>query len=265
MNNNYYSIRMHASRLNRHVSGAERIVSGEKIDKTVSELVSRGMGKGCTPDRVSITIDDLGNVRPRALKALDVITINAPDSFKGMAIASLILKRAGVADLAANQAVNFLKKGAAPSTGNMRGAMIMDCKTGKRLEPDPERGIRASRFDWREEASSRIKKMLADNGLSHFRTYEALALATKIAHGPGVKAELCWSDDPDYTAGYVASLTTGYVRFPVLKEKGDNKGGRAIFVDPAVLNLDLLIHYLQNEAILISGIGTCTTASAADC
>lgn len=260
--NNYYSIRMHASNLGRHVSGAERIVSGEKVDKTVSELISRAMGKGCT--RVTVTVDDLGSARPRALKALDVIAVDASDFFEGRSIASQILQDAGVSERAIGQAMNFLKKGAAPSAGNMRGAMIVDGKSGARMEPDPERGIRASRFDWTEEASSRIKKLLADKGLSHFRTYEALALATKIAHGPGVIAELCWSDDPDYTAGYVASLKTGYVRFPILKEKGNNKGGRAIFVDPAVFNIDLLVHYLQKEAVLISDIGTCSTASATD-
>jgi len=95
----------------------------------------------------------------------------------------------------------------------MRGAMIIDARTGDRMEPDQERGVRASRFDWTDDALEAINRKLAVIGLTHFRTREALALATKVAHAPGMVAELCWSDDPDYTAGYVASRATGYVRF----------------------------------------------------
>ncbi len=103
-------------------------------------------------------------------------------------------------------ALNLLSNGAAPLGLNMRGAMIIDAVSGERLEPDHERGIRASRFDWTDEALDTMTKKLAAIGLTHFRTHEALALATKVAHAPGIIAELCWSDDPDYTAGYVASL-----------------------------------------------------------
>lgn len=252
---NYYSIRMHASRINMHVSGAERIVCAQKIESTVSELIGRAMRKDCTPDRVTVTIDDLGNGPLRTLKALDIITVNAPDSSEARTMASDILQNAGVAENAALQALNFLSKGASPSGENMRGAMIIDCRTGERLETDRARGVRASRFDWSDEARERIKKELADNGLSHFRTCEALALATKIAHGPGVIAEICWSDDPDYTAGYVASLKTGYIRFPFMKQIGNKTGGRAIFVDRNGFDARASIDFLQDEPVLIDGTG----------
>jgi 6-carboxyhexanoate--CoA ligase len=139
----------------------------------------------------------------------------------------------------------------------MRGAMIMDAQTGERLEPDPERGVRVSRFDWSDETKEKMRYLLAGIGLTHFRTIEALSLATKVAHAPGMAAEICWSDDPDYTAGYVASLTTGYVRFPCLKEQGDEKGGRAFFVRRDETEVDLLIRYLQTEAVLIVDPGVC--------
>jgi 6-carboxyhexanoate--CoA ligase len=100
-----------------------------------------------------------------------------------------------------------------------------------------------------------VNECLAALGLTHYRTREALALATKVAHAPGVIAELCWSDDPDYTAGYVASLRQGYVRFPHLKELGDQRGGRVIFVDPAKLVFDELIEYLQDKPTIIDNVG----------
>ena len=45
---------------------------------------------------------------------------------------------------------------------------------------------------------------------------EALALATKVIWS-GVVAELCWSDEPEYVAGYVATARHGSVRFPNFK------------------------------------------------
>jgi 6-carboxyhexanoate--CoA ligase len=73
-------------------------------------------------------------------------------------------------------------------------------------------------------------------------------------------AELCWSDDPDYTAGYVASAGMGYVRFPLLKQLGDTKGGRAFFVDKDALDMDAFLRYLEKEATLITDTGECRAA-----
>jgi 6-carboxyhexanoate--CoA ligase len=142
----------------------------------------------------------------------------------------------------------------------MRGAIIMDSQTGERLEPDPERGVRVSRFDWDERTLVKIKRGLEAIGLTHFRTYEALALATKVAHAPCLVAELCWSDEPSYTAGYVASQALGYVRFPMLKQKGDPCGGRVFYVNTNKLDMDILIRYLQTETVLISEVGLCRRA-----
>ncbi len=140
----------------------------------------------------------------------------------------------------------------------MRGAMIMDARTGERLEPDRSRGIRVSRFDWSDEALRSITEELARLGLTHFRTREALSLATKVAHSPGIVAELCWSDDPDYTAGYVASREYGYVRLPLLKEAGKAGGGRAFFVDRQGFEPDVFIAYLTRQPVVITAVGRCS-------
>ena len=54
---------------------------------------------------------------------------------------------------------------------------------------------------------------------------EALVLATKVQSCPGIVGELCWSDDPDYTVGYVACNGI-YHRIPNMKEMGNPIGGR---------------------------------------
>lgn len=252
-----YSIRMRASSEGRHVSGAERIVSSDAIDSIVGELVARARKKGNLPDRVTVHIEHLGTATRRQLTALDVITLNATDPQTGRSSAKRLLLAMGISSLAIDSAIKHISGGASPSGANMRGAMIIDAVTGARLEPDRERGVRASRFDWTDGAREAAGRMLSGVGLTHFRTREALALATKVAHAPGTIAELCWSDDPDYIAGYVASLKTGYVRFPVLKRAGDGRGGRAFFVDRSRFDREAMLRYLHDEVVLIAGIGTC--------
>jgi 6-carboxyhexanoate--CoA ligase len=256
----FYSIRMRASAGNQHVSGAERIVSPEQIDAAVQSLVTRARGKKFTPEQIVIKIEYLGTIPIRTLTALDVVTINTPDMTTGRACASRILQSLEISEQAAVAAINHLCNGAAPSGRNMRGAMIIDAQNGKRLEPDQERGVRASKFDWTDEALYAITRKLAAVDLTHFRTREALALATKVAHAPGMVAELCWSDEPDYTAGYVASRKTGYVRFPILKLHGDSRGGRAFFVDRNSLDMCRIIDYLQTEVVFIADSGECRPA-----
>jgi 6-carboxyhexanoate--CoA ligase len=254
-----YSIRMHASANGRHVSGAERIVTSEHIDVVVRELVARAQGRPVSPDRITITIDDLAGLTIRMLPALDMVTMQAPDRDAGRSLASQVLQATGISSTAVEAAMHYIANGAS-SGGVLRGAMVMDSLTGERLEQDHERGVRASRFDWTDEALRKVQQILGSAGLFHHRTCEALALATKVAHAPGMVAELCWSDDPDYTAGYVASLRTGYVRFPFLKQRGDERGGRAFFVDRKRLNMDALVIYLQSEPVLINETGSCRSA-----
>ena len=260
MPHSLYSIRMHASREDRHLSGAERIVSANTIDAVLQTLVARAMGKTEDPDRVVVTIEGLGERPLLRLAALDVVTIDVHDEQNGRSCAQKILEQAGVSLHAARTALMSLAQGPSPDNKVMRGAVLMDAASGDRLEPDPMRGVRVSRFDWEDSALSRVRRCLESVGLTHSRTWEALALATKVASTAGIIAELCWSDDPDYTAGYVASRTTGYVRFPYLKKAGDKRGGRVFFVDRKQQDTAALIRYLETEAVLIHDGGSCLPA-----
>jgi 6-carboxyhexanoate--CoA ligase len=87
-------------------------------------------------------------------------------------------------------------------------------------------------------------------------------LAAKVLAAPGMVAELCWSDDPDYTAGYVAAPALGYVRFPHLKPAGEERGGRAFFVRRAGLELAALIDHLEQAVLLVDTVGALHGASA---
>ena len=257
----FYSIRMRASVGGRHLSGAERLVSAELIARTTQELVERARGKGTDPDQVQVTIDSLNGVPVRIIQALDLTAVNAHDLAACRSASRQVLHAAGVSPAASETALKLLDRGPAPSGGTMRGAMIMDAATGERLEPDRERGVRVSRFDWSVDAYAAIDRELTRMGLRHFRTREALSLASKVAYGPSVIAELCWSDDADYSAGYASSASTGYVRFPYMKEKGRSTGGRVFFVKSEGLDLDALLSYLQKEPVIITSIGSCGQTS----
>ncbi len=137
----------------------------------------------------------------------------------------------------------------------MRGAMIVDAATGTRLEPDPARGIRVSRMDLDPAAAAAIHSGLAAAGLGHRRVAEALVLAGKVLHAPGVVAELCWSDDPGYVAGYVADPRGGYRRISQLKAAGDPLGVRALFVRGDGLDLEALVSWLERQAVLFDALG----------
>lgn len=259
--NSLYSVRMRASFREHHVSGAERIIPRDQVDLTVRSLVARARHRENEPDRIIVSVDPLGDASPSYLTSLDVTTLDAADYRTCREYAARVLNLAGVSEQAVASAMELIGRGAASSGANMRGAMIMDAVSGERLEPDQDRGIRSSRFDWTDDAFRCATQQLAAKGLTHHRTAEALALATKVAHAPGMAAELCWSDEPDYTAGYVASSGTGYVRFPFLKQRGDAHGGRAFFIRHHAHDLSAVIRYLETETVLINAVGKVNPAT----
>jgi 6-carboxyhexanoate--CoA ligase len=252
-----YSIRMRASAASHHISGAERLSDQERVSIIVQELMTRALSRGAAPDRIVVTVEALKGASLRELRSLDLTASAASDIADCRQAARTMLLSFGISPLAIEAAFQHLDDGPAPSGGNMRGAMIMDAASGTRLEPDHERGVRVSRFDWSDAASGEIDRSLARINLTHFRTKEALALATKVAYAPGIIAELCWSDDSTYTAGYIASRATGYCRYPCMKEKGIDRGGRVFFVRGDKLDKDPLLSFLQYDPVLITSVGSC--------
>lgn len=255
-----YSVRMRAEHGGRHLSGAERLVREQLLGSTVANLVERAQAKGIPPDKITVSVEAIGDRKIDSIRSLDLVVHDCADTALCRSLASASLVRAGVSERASSAAFGALDGGPAPSGGNMRGAMVMDAQSGERLEPDRERGIRASRFDWSESAETEASAALALAGLAHVRTREALALASKVAHAPGIVAELCWSDDPDYSAGYVAAPALGYQRFSHLKEEGGPFGGRVFFVDRAAWSYEPFRSYLQERTVIIDTVGAIRSA-----
>ena len=111
------------------------------------------------------------------------------------------------------------------------GAMLLNADSLERLEPDRERGIRATYMDMETADSARQS---ACEGKNHFN--EALVLATKVVSHPNIVAELCISDDPDYVTGYIASSPNG---------------GRIFLFRGGEEEREDCIRYLQQQKVLV--------------
>ncbi len=234
-----FSVKMRSEKEGKHVSGAERIVNEKKLKDVINELLERPKDF----DFLNIKVEEVKNyeILPFELK-ISSFNFGSVKEAREFAIKKLV--EAGISEEIAKKGMEILSKGANPKGGNMRGAVLLDIESGKRLEPNKERGIRTVNFDW--ENREEVSKILLKRGFTH-RTIDALVLAQKNIYC-GVIAELCWSDDPNYITGYVASKKLGYVRITPLKEKGDTKGGRIYFVKSE--NLKELMECLEKKVIL---------------
>jgi 6-carboxyhexanoate--CoA ligase len=248
-----YSVRMRASADERHISGAEHLVQEDEITNSALSLIERALtherGK---PNFVNISIEALKSP-VKQMTSLPIIFQNTENVEEGKKVAKKVLKSLGIPELCIESAFTLLEKG--PADGeSIRGAILMDMQ-GNRCEPDKQRGIRATRMDITKEASEELAHTIAAKGLSAYyaRIKEALVLATKVATVRGTIAELCWSDDPSYTTGYIASKKVGYVRIPHMKYEGDPNGGRVFFVD----NIDITeyINEIESLPVLVNKFG----------
>jgi 6-carboxyhexanoate--CoA ligase len=87
-------------------------------------------------------------------------------------------------------------------------------------------------------------------------------LSAKVTSAPGIVAELCWSDDPAYTAGYVSAPGLGYRRISAMKAQGDPLGGRVFFVNPSKVQAEDFVSYLEKQPVLFEEMGMVCPAEA---
>ena len=248
----YYSLKMRASQQvgegdqkhEQHISGAERIVSRDAVEAVCSAMARRAMthSKG-DPDFINIKIEKVCEKDIQILKALPVTRIDVDTWQQGLDKAFELV---GEAAAGIREKLPELLQATFP----MRGAMLYDIATGTRLEPDQQRGVRATYMD-------ALHSSTVDSCKNHFN--EAIVLATKVANAPGMVAELCISDDPNYITGYVASKELGYVRIMKMKEMGDENGGRIFLFDSRKAKPEDCIEFLQKKKVLVEMIASFPT------
>lgn len=245
------SVRMRASRMvdgePHHVSGAERITPSADVLSVVQAMAKRALTHPLGPaDNVNIALERVTNFAVSS--AMPIISVTASSPAEGRSLAADALIASGVAAEVALGAISAIAAGPAPGGRNMRGAMIVCAKTGRRLEADSARGVRATRMDYSGAMRAHLLKVLSAVTTDPQRTMEALCVASKIVGHVGAMAEYCCSDDPDYPGGYVCTRAHGYMRIDTLKAVGEGKGGRAIFVDGA--DPDKLARAVETDVVL---------------
>ncbi|HIC09326.1 MAG TPA: 6-carboxyhexanoate--CoA ligase [Aquificales bacterium] len=244
----FYSVRMRATLEGKHVSGQERIVKKEDLERVILELHRRPKGDW---DFQTLKVERLKQPPEVIEKSLPVRSYKF--SCVPLAvnfIVGILETEHGIGREITKPLLAKLQKGLNPEGGNLKGALIVDPKTGEVLNEDPTEGVRTILFDWLDR--ERVRDELLKRGYTE-RTLDALALATKNIYC-GVEAEVCISDDPDYTTGYVASERLGYIRISPIKEKGSPFGGRIYFVSRE--KLEETLRCLRKKALLIRELST---------
>ncbi len=239
---------MRASDAGRHISGAEGLYREGEITGVLARYLKRALehdrGK---PDTVVFTVEKVAE-EPLLIESLPVRTVETsgyPDAWR---FVRTVLERHGVSAGAARRGMAVIESGEV-----MRGAALVRAVSGERVEPDRERGVRVKRLGMDPSLLSELAEALGP-GLDLTRVAEALVLASKVASCPHVVAEVCVSDDPFYTTGYVSSRGSGYLRVPGLKEEGAMNGGRVFFVTEGCSPGEV-VRYLQERPVIVTGFG----------
>lgn len=232
-----------------HISGAEGLYLKTEFNKIVSRYIERALNhpKGIA-DKIVLTIEKIEQ-KPYSIRSLPVSTVYSRTPLEGKRIIEKITQTLGISKMAFQVAIKIIKE------GNMRGATLISAEKAKRLEPDLKRGIRVSRLGITNSALKRLSTELSRYSINTETVKEAIILASKVSSSKGVVAELCISDDPDYTTGYLASQRYGYVRIPHIKKKGSKRGGRAFFIKEGV-NIEKVTRYLEEIPVIITRVST---------
>jgi 6-carboxyhexanoate--CoA ligase len=227
-----------------HISGAEGIYTEKDIGDIIGAFTQRALHhpRG-EPDEVIITIERITDA-PLIIPLLYVSTRVCDSLLEARTIAAGLLSHLGITQEA-------IGKGFGIVTGKriIRGAALVLAKSGGRVDPEKKRGIRVSRLGISDAAEKGLSRRLARSGIDNTTVKEAIILASKVASCDGIIAELCISDDPDYTTGYVASRQTGYIRIPCIKPEGTMEGGRVFFVEEKA-DIKGIIEYLERRPVI---------------
>lgn len=241
-----YSIKMRSSKNDEHISGAENIVDEYNLEDAVSLLLKRAKNhsKGKS-DFINIKIEEINESQLEFVEPLDVTTIDTNSIYESIDCIKYILNNLDISNEKSIEILRLFK-----DINNMRGAILLDINTLERLEEDKTRGIRATYMDFEGNSLYHLDKNKVHN--SHF--IEALALSSKVINAPNIIGEICYSDDPNYTAGYIACKKYGYIRFDKLKEIGDKRGGRVFLYNPYLdksYTLKDTINYIENTKVIV--------------
>ncbi len=238
----------------KHLSGAEEIVPVQEIDHVLSSfskrLLAHVLNGHPRPPQQIVTIDPVPKENIQRKSLLPVQFMESPsceESAKGLQELLECLLPEGKAE----SILEIFRK-EIMETAPRHGALLVT-SMGRPLMEGEASGIRTTHLG----CDASLRKALEES-LDHYlekpnhRFIDALVLASKVLASESVLLEICVSDDPSYTTGYLASRLFGYVRIPHMKKPGIGRGGRLYVVSPA-LHLPDLLKELREIPVLFYG------------
>lgn len=242
---------MRIHREGEHLSGAEDLVPLQEINPVLTSFWQRlfpfvGL-EGTLPLQQIVTIDPVLEKDILRKSLLAVQTMKSESSEEtGKALPGLLrhILPSGRTELILEIFKNEIL-GSAPRNG-----ALLVTSEGRILPEGFSGGIRTTHVG----CVSLLRRSLENQldsffGKPNHRFVDALVLASKVLSSGRVLLEICASDDPQYTTGYVASPLFGYVRIPHIKRQGIRRGGRLYVISPDS-PLPGLLSFLSSTPVL---------------
>ena len=222
-------------------------MSASDIMRTMTELEHRAWThSNGRPDDVVVSVHRVDEDEITHIPALTRETRHTQTVDDAHRAITEILRDAGIPT--AEHALNVRTR-----IRGMRGAMLLDADTGERRDTKDIRGVRVTALENDMPTGADAAAERSSSAAAKPYYCEALTLASKVQYHPAVCAELCISDDPDYTTGYV-STPGRYVRIENIKPADSPQGGRVFLVRGTDDEIADCIDYLENTAVIVHGI-----------
>ncbi|BAM06675.1 6-carboxyhexanoate--CoA ligase [Leptospirillum ferrooxidans] len=255
----FFNIRMRASLNGKHCSGGEEILLERNLEEGISRLFKRGLGSAPHHLKNDLTISiRVDGVAPEHLQRSQLLPVRQLHSESEETTRSFIrsfllfsLGKISVDQEKSTQKIldcidSLLK----PTANPLWGAILLS-PSGEKI-PVPEEGVRTTHIGMEWKTKEELEASAESNGISGRRFPEALMLASKVVAQPLIHLELCISDDPTYTTGYIAAKDIAYIRLPHMKKAGMTGGGRIYLLNriPDDDELTALIAGLKETSVL---------------
>ncbi|MDA8060385.1 MAG: 6-carboxyhexanoate--CoA ligase [Leptospirillum sp.] len=254
-----YNVRMRTSVNGKHYSGGEEILPEKDIEEGVARLFKRGFESPPRNHRaeisISLKVDGIAAEQIRKWELLPVRQLESDNeettkSFIRSFLALSVKEISSEPEKSVQNILDYMDSFQKPWASPMWGASLL-APSGE-IVPTSDHGVRTTHIGIRTEARLDLLTFANSSGISGRRFPEALMLASKVIAQPLVHLEICVSDDPSYTTGYIANKKTGYIRLPHIKKAGLTGGGRIYLLhhSPDTEELADLLSELRGRAFL---------------
>lgn len=254
-----FSIRMRAFSGEKHLSGGEDLVERSSLQDKLLALTEQGLTSSRNQDGILPSL----NIRVEPVKRSSVLRktllpVHCLDSSSHQETLSFLSElvetigyRETVDTASLTQWFNDILKG---TESGLSGASFL-FPDGERWIPE-NRGVRVTHFGMLPA----IRQALLEEAQHHpvgsgRRFVDALQIASKVEGLSDFLLELCASDNPEYTTGYIALRNFGYLRLPHLKREGNSAGGRMILLSRKLDERERAhaLSYLSRTPVLFTG------------